>query len=515
MNSRGEVGFRLARYDRARELVIDPVLVYSNYLGGHPSDAAIALGVDAQGFVYATGYTTATDFLVTDRAVKSAAVGERDIFVVKIDPNAPVDVSVVYSTYLGGTGIDTPKAMVVDGAGNVYITGTTASTDFPTAGSGYQTTLVGKSDAFVTLLDTNGTGTEGLVYSTYLGGTGDQTANAMAVSPQGLVYITGGTSSTDFPQLGASYQGSNAGSADAFIAVFDPSQPQASSLVYTTYFGGEGRETGTAIAVDSEGAILVAGFTTGVVPLGPNPIQSENRGFGDGFVAKLNPALGAGAALVYSTLLGGTDLDQPTRILVDRTGGIIVTGFTLSSDFPTTSNALQTTYGGNADAFITRLDPAKPAAEALTYSTFLGGGNADVVYDAILDPQGALYLTGYTMSNDFPIAGNPYQASRIATADAFVTRLDVSRPGAEGLLWSTFLGSAGVDVGYGIVLDLRGRICVAGITTSAAFPQGNPLVRSSQSGGIGPFVVVLDSCDCTNPNADAACGCSTPAANPE
>lgn len=488
----GDVSFTLGEYDRSKPLVIDPVLAYTGYLGAIAGVMPVAAAVDAAGFFYVAGYTASTEFTVTDRAIQTAAQGDRDIFVAKIDPNAPLEISVVYATYFGGTGADTARAMTVDAAGFIYITGSTASSDL-IAGNGYQTSLVGTTDIFVTKLDPNYGGGEGIAYSSFLGGSGDEIAQDVFVDAQGRIYVTGATSSTDFPLLGSPAQSASGGGTDAFVAVFDPSRDQAASLIYTSYIGGEGMDTGNCVTADASGAIYVAGSTTsGSFPLAGASVQLENRGRVDVFVSKLDPALGSGAGLVYSTLLGGSDLDEAKRILLDSSGRALVLGYTLSENFPTTPNARQQFLGGSADVFLSRLDFTMPAAEVLSYSTFLGGNNADVVYDAAMDAQGALYLTGYTMSNDFPVVGEALQANRVAVADAFLAKFDFSQEAGQELTWSTYVGSAGNDAGFGIAIDSRGRVALAGTTTSDRFPRDNPVQRPTMTGASTPFVVVID-----------------------
>jgi Beta-propeller repeat len=429
----GDVVFALGDYDRTQPLVIDPVLVYTGFLGALAGDMPVAAAVDAGGFFYVAGYTTSTAFPVTDRAAQNAAQGERDIFVAKIDPNVPPDVSIVYATYFGGSGMDTPRAVAVDAAGFIYVTGSTSSTNF-IAGNGYQTAMVGDSDGFVTKLDPGFGGSEGVSYSSYLGGSGDESAHDLFVDGHGRIYVAGATSSTDFPLLGASAQSGSGGGTDAFVAVFDPARDRTASLVYTSYLGGEGMDTGKGIVADAEGVIYVAGSTTsGSFPLAGAAVQLENKGRGDVFAAKLNPALGSGAGLVYSTLLGGGDLDEPRKIVLDGSGRAVVTGYTLSGDYPTTPNARQNSNGGSADVFLSRLDFSMPAAEVLNYSTYLGGANADVLYDTKVDVQGSVYLTGYTMSDDFPVAGQALQSSRVAVADAFLAKFDFSQEAGKEL----------------------------------------------------------------------------------
>ena len=277
-----------------------------------------------------------------------------------------IDPALAYSTYLGGSGGDSGNGIAVDSSGSAYVTGNTSSTDFPTTSGALQTTSAGSGDAFVTKLNASGTA---LVYSTYLGGTGSDSGHAIAVDGSGDAYVTGSTSSTNFPTTAGALQTTSAGSGDAFVTKLNAS---GTALVYSTYLGGSGGDSGASIGLDGSGDAYVTGSTSSTnFPTTAGALQTTSAGSGDAFVTKLNAS---GTALVYSTYLGGTGSDSGQGITVDSSGVAYVTGNTSSTDFPTTSGALQTTSAGSGDAFVTKLNAS---GTALVYSTFLGGSGID------------------------------------------------------------------------------------------------------------------------------------------
>jgi Beta-propeller repeat len=351
LKSNDRLSFEVASYDPDKMLVIDPVLSYSTYLGGSGLDDGVGIAVDSSGSAYVTGYTLSTNF-PTGSPLQSSNSGSSDAFVVKLNPSGS---ALVYSTYLGGSGPDVGHGIAVDSSGNAYVTGSTDSANFPTASPLQALYGGGGGDAFVAKLNTNGSA---LVYSTYLGGSADDFGQGIAVDSSGNAYVTGVTLSTDFPTaspLQAFYGG---GSEDAFVAKLNPA---GSALVYSTYLGSFGSDSGNGIAVDSSGNAYVTGRTNSTNFPTANPLQPLSGGGGDAFVSKLNPS---GSALVYSTYLGGSASDEGFGIAVDSSGNAYVTGATQSTNFPTAS-PLQPLFAGGSDAFVAKLNPS---GSALVYS---------------------------------------------------------------------------------------------------------------------------------------------------
>jgi len=501
LTASNQVRFALGPYDPTKPLVIDPVLSYSTYLGGSGGDLGNAIAVDSAGNAYVTGETFSTDFPTTN-PIQGSLAGVTDVFIAKLNPTGSAP---IYSTYLGGHdnsysqdvyATDCGTGIAADSSGNVYVTGFTASTDFPTVNP-LQRSLKATVNGFVAKLNASGSG---LVYSTYLGGSGGDFGGGIAVDSTGNAYVTGTTFSEDFPTVNA-FQPQKGSTTcpgysqcpDAFVAKLNAS---GSALVYSTYLGGSDAENtnlGGRIAVDSAGNAYVSGETWSTDFPTVNPLQAANGGVYDGFVAKLNPS---GSALVYSTYLGGSDFDSVLGIAVDATGNASVTGYTSSTDFPTTSGAFQTNCntspGSCEDAFVAKL---RPDGSALVYSTYLGGSGDDGGTGIALDPAGNAYVTGSTESSDFPTM-NAVQSSYagnggvfcapVPCGDAFVAQLNTS---GSGLVYSTYLGGSQQDAGEGVAVDSAGNAYVTGYTTSTNFPTLNPPQPSYGGGGTGcgPF----------------------------
>lgn len=473
LHGKQQVGFHVAAYDVTKPLVIDPDLIYSSYLGGTLTDQGFAVAVDAPGNAYVAGSTVSDAFPGTaGSAIQPARGGLTDAFVTKV--NAAGN-ALVYSTYLGGGGTDQAFGIAVNGVGEAYVTGVTDSagvTPFPTAGA-FQAALNGLTDAFVTKINAAGSA---LLYSTYLGGSLDDQGNAIAVDTANNAYITGSTESggaVAFPTTGAAFDTAFNGIRDAFVAKFDPTQlVAANTLVYSTFLGGSGSDEGFGIAVDGALTAYVTGVTDSaavtLLPTTAGAFDTTPNGVQDAFVTRFNAA---GSMQEYSTFLGGSLNDQGIAIAVDAARNAYVTGVTASggaTPFPTIAGALDTTFNGIQDAFVTKLNAT---GTALTYSTFLGGSAEDIGRGIALDGVGNAYVTGDTRSAaDFPTADGAFLPAFGGVTDAFVTKLNAA---GTALVYSTYLGGSAIDIGHGIAVDPLDNAYVTGETASADFPTAS------------------------------------------
>ncbi|MCP4577821.1 MAG: hypothetical protein GY846_16230, partial [Deltaproteobacteria bacterium] len=361
------------------------------------------------------------------------------------NPSYPlvIDPTFTYATYLGGSNWDSGNGIAVDRSGNAYVAGETESPDFPTQ-TPFQGAYAGGRDAFITKLSASG---DALIYSTYLGGGGDEEGKGIAVDGSGNAYVAGSTNSTNFPTQ-TPFQGAYAGGRDAFITKLSAS---GDALVYSTYLGGSGGDSAYGIAVDGTGNAYVAGVTNSANFPTQNPYQATYAGNGDAFITQL---ASAGNTLVYSTYLGGSDYDSAEGIAVDGTGNAYVAGLTQSTNFPT-QNPYQGTFAGDQNAFIAKL---ASSGNTLSYSTYLGGSGGDRAYGIAVDGSGNAYVAGKSSSADFPTQ-NPYQATYAGNGDAFVTQLASA---GNTLVYSTYLGGSGGDSAKGIAVDGTGNAYVAG-----------------------------------------------------
>lgn len=383
------------------------------------------------------------------------------------------DPHLLSSTFFGGVGTEEGNNVAVDQQGNIYLTGFTDSTNFPLSAAAQATFGGGKQDAFITKLDPSGSR---ILYSTFLGGNGQDNATGIAVDRAGNAYITGFTDSNNFPTKNA-FQPTNRGNANAFVAKLDPQ----GRLIFSTLLGGSASDYGSCITVDSSGNIYVSGISTSSDLTTMNPIQSTLNGLTDLFVAKIDEA----NRLVYSTYVGGGALDAATGIAVDVSGNVYVTGLTSSIDFHTV-NPFQANHAGGAfDGFAIKLNPA---GTKVIYATYLGGGGEDRAFRIAVDQSGSAYITGDTDSANFPVV-NAAQRLSAGTADAFVTKLS---PSGTELVYSTYLGGDGIDGGTSITVDSTGSASVCGFTVSSNFPVSSA-VQPVSSGGYDAFVTKLSA----------------------
>lgn len=417
------VGFHLQSYDVTKPLIIDPVLSYSTYLGGSGNDKGAGIAVDTAGNAYLTGQTTSANF-PTPNALQSSST-EVEAFVTKVNP---AGTALVYSTYLGGSGTDEGLSIAVDAAGSAYVTGHTASSNFPTVNP-VQPSLSGGElgDAFVTKLNSAGSALE---YSTFLGGSLLDRGNGIAVDGSGNAYVTGQTNSADFPKTQGAAQTVIGGDHDAFVTKLNSS---GSTLDYSTFLGGLDEEVGNGIALDGTGNAYVTGSTASSnFPTAGTPLQGTIGGNTDAFVAQLNAT---GTALNISTYLGGSAEDTGHAIAVDSSSDAYVTGKTLSTDFPTASPfqpALRGFFGtpiANTDAFVAKV---ATGGSSLIYSSFLGGNGLDLGNAIAVDSAGSAYVTGETqsleegdISSEFPVM-NAIQMDNAGGFDAFLTKVKLN-----------------------------------------------------------------------------------------
>ena len=476
----GEIGFDLGEYDRTKPLVVDPAIVYGHYLGGGGGDDyAYAVAVDQFSSVYVTGQTDSARFPVTPSPFDAVGVGI-DAFVTKIVATGQV---MVYSTYFGGAGADTGMGIAVDSAGHAYVTGMTQSSDvgFPTTPGAWDATYNGgSSDAFVAKLAPDGAS---VVFSTYLGAGGADSAADLAVDASGAVFVAGTTDSAAFPTTpGAHDTTFGGGGTDGFVTKLSPA---GETLAYSTYLGGAGPDAGNGVAVAAGGEVAVAGVTGSADFATTQGAFDEtfNGGATDAFAARLSAA---GDALAFSTFLGGGGDDEAAAVAVDASGAAYVTGHTDSAAFPTTSATFDGTANGGDDAFVVKLSAA---GSALVYSTYLGGADDDHGTDVGVDGSGTAFVVGSTGSSSFPTTFGSFDRTFNGESDAFVTRFASS---GSVLAYSTYLGGEGVDAAHSVaVTSVNSTAVVAGETASPAFPTKPFSIDSDFNGGVDAFVLEL------------------------
>jgi len=464
-----------------------PSLEFSTYFGGRLWDEATDVDVDKSGNTYVTGFTLSQDLPSRGAAQSPPFKGLADAFVAKFSKDGR---RLIWSRFLGGIDVDVANGMALDKSGNVYVTGRTASPDFPATGGSFQRSLKGHScqgepchDAFVTKLNPNG----GIVYSTFLGGTANDEGVGIAVDSSGSAYVTGNTDSPDLPTRSAVQptfqsppcQGDLPCPYDVFASKLSPG---GSSLVYSTYLGGHATETSGGIAVDVNNRAYVTGTTRSADfpstrTIG-SPLTIKRCGPPPGepclnaFVTKLGQT---GSRIHYSTQLGGSENEQGSGIAVDTAGAVVVTGSTQSRDFPTRAavqgrldNAACLRFEQCADGFVSKLDPS---GQNTVYSTYLGGRAMDQGLAVVLDKQGNAYVGGRTDSRNFPVrqAVQPRFGGYI---DGFASSLSPR----GSLRWSTFIGGEDADRVEGITVDERGEMArIAGRTLSHRFPTRHPI----------------------------------------
>ncbi len=460
-------GFEIGAYDPARPLVVDPVLYYSTYFGNEIKEYGWGIATDSSGATYVAGYDETGD-----------QTGN-DAFVCKLSPSGE---DLVYAVWLkGGTDDNNDRALdiVVDDTGAAYVTGNTASTDFPVTAGAYQTEYGGGvADAFVVKINPAG---DDLLYGTFLGGSGNDNGLGIALGPNGNAYVSGRTYSTNFPVKNY-YSDTNQGSTDIFVSRLNAS---GSDLVFSTYIGGGGQDYGWSVAADGDGNAYVGGFSESSNFPVQNPVQGTRGDGSDAIALKLSSS---GDTLIWSTYLGGSGNDSGYDIAIDATGSAYVVGQTESDDFPATPvDVFQSELAADYDAFVAKFSPA---GDALEYATYLGGNGYEDGRSIALDGLEA-WTTGVTGSTDFPVE-NPYQGGKRGNFDAFATKLSAD---GKSLVCSTYMGgatdtlTASVDFGLAVASDADGFAFVTGYAGSVDFPVVNAYQSSFGGGKYDAFVL--------------------------
>jgi hypothetical protein len=474
------VGLSVGSYDASAALIVDPELRFSTLVGGNTFDFGTSVTTDAASNIYLVGSTLSADF-PTGGAIPGSYRGLTDCFVAKLSPDGSV---LLYSTYLGGADFDAAVGVAVDSGGAAYVVGVTSSAnDFPQAGGLGRGFGGGFNDGFVTKLNAAG---DGIVFSTFLGGSGAESCDGIRLDDGGNIYIVGGTESPDFPTVNA-LQGALSGARcyeqaclDAFVAKL---APDGSSLVYSTYLGGNDYELARGIAVDADGFAYVGGNTrSDDFPVTPGAFRPNRTGEGDVFVSKITPS---GSTLVFSTYLGGSQDDGIAGVAVDEEGGVFIAGDTQSPDFPI-KEPFQAGYGGVYDGFIAKLDPQ---GSALAFSSFIGGSALEFALGLSVDTTGAVYALGITSSQDFPVIDAIQPTYGGGPNDLFVVKIE---PALRSVRYSTYLGGTGADEAIGsaaFYTDFSGNAFVVGFTSSPDFPVTPGVVQSALAGATDVCVV--------------------------
>ncbi|MGA8144868.1 MAG: SBBP repeat-containing protein [Candidatus Acidiferrales bacterium] len=518
LGSGNRVSFAVSEYDRTLPLVIDPILNYSTYLGGSGDETGFDIAVDALGDAFITGSTSSNDFPnISTNAVVPTAPALDSAFVTEIDPTGTTQ---LYSTYLGGTDDgDTAFAIALDPTGNIYVAGTTFSTDFPTTTNALIQSPITNPDgtAFVTKLNPlAASGAASLLYSSYVGGTAGDFANGIAVDAAGNAYIGGMTLSTPgapgsggFAVTAGAFQSAPSNTfGTAFLTRIDTTQSGSASLIYSTYLGGNGAnqanfiafgEQVSGVAVDSSNNAYVTGVTSSTDFPPVNASQGTAVGAnteGGAFVSRFDTTKANAASLVYSTYLEGSVFDAGFAIALGPANVAYVTGTTSSLDFPKTTGAFQTAGATSGVAFVSLIDTALSGGASLKYSSFLGGTGGDDGFGIRADTLGTAYVAGTTASADFPVTPGAFQSARSnPNGDPFITKLNPGGNGAADLVYSTYFGGSGdgsnPDQCFGIAIDSTNNAYITGSTFSGDFPTTAGALQTSLNGTSDAFVAKL------------------------
>lgn len=442
-------------------------LNYSSFFGGISDDSINDIAVDNEGSIYITGRTASPDFPVIDPYNSTTpTLTFQSAFVAKFDQNGHL----LFSRYLGGSGLDLGYGITVDNNHNFYVIGDTRSSDFPILNA-YQSTNT-NSSLFLTKFNPDGQ----MNYSTFLGGTGYDSGKEVAVDQSGNIYVCGHSNSDNF-NIKSAFQTTRSGDYDSIVAKFD----KDGTLVFSTYYGGDKDDSCQGLTIDPNGNIYISGDSlSSNLPLAGNSYQTSKAGNSvDSFYAEFDPQ----GNLTYATYLGETYQESNYGIEVDLTGNVYLAGATQSDNFTVTSDAYNKTFSGIWDIYLTKFS----SNNSLSYSTYVGGNGNDIPYGFTLDNSGNIYLAGYTGSTNFPVV-NAYNDTNSGSNDVFITKFSSDFT----LEYSTYFGSSGWEVGNAITIDHSGNIILGGVTNSDEFPTAYAF-DATRGGSYEGFIVKFNN----------------------
>ncbi len=466
--------FDVGNYDKTIPLVIDPLLA-STFVGGSDSDYGYDVVLDTSNNVYIAGYTNSFSYPTTTGVYQTAKSGGYDVFVSKFNS----DFSALFaSTFIGGSSTDRAYALALDSSGNVYIAGFTNSTNYPTINA-YQVANNGNYDAFISKLSND---LSTLLSSTYIGSSSYDYAYGIALDSLDNVYITGYTNSINYPTTVDVCQTVHSGGYDAFVSKFNN---DLSVLSSSTFIGGSGSDNVFKIALNSSGNLYITGYTdSSDYPITTNAYQSERKGLTDVFVSQLTNDL---KVLSSSTYVGGSNNDRAYAFAFDSSGNVYITGETYSSDYPITIDTYQSGNNGGYDAFVSKLSDN---LSTLLASTFVGGSNYDYAYGIALNSENNVYITGKTLSANYPTTDMAYETEFNGSSDVFVSKFNSD---LSVLSASTFIGGTNDEEARAIIIDSSDNIYATGFTNSSDYPTISGAYQINNSGTYDTFVCKFNS----------------------
>ncbi len=485
----GTVKLRLGRYDHSKMLVVDPAVEYCTYIGGNGQDQVNAAKLLPNGLLYIAGQTDSGQIPYINGAYNNDYTGLTDVFLQILNTTPAGGYQQVYSSYIGGSSDDIPLGLDVDASGIFYVTGWTTSSDFPMAGNSYQTTGGATNQgAFVFQLNPALYGGISLLYSSYLSGTtGADEATGIAVDANQNMYMVGTARSSDFPVSLNAFQSALWGPSDVFIAEMNPN---TGSLTYSSYVGGEDEDFGENILLSTNNLVYFTAstFSTEYAMAGyqysANPFGGE-----DAILGVMDLTKQGLATLVYSTYFGGAENDAVSGLAFDPNGNAIMTGYTISPNFPVTPDAVQSTYGGDTDAWVAVINPNLPFTYGLLYSSYLGGSAGDAGTWVTSDAAGDIYVTGYTLSPNFPVTSNAVQGTWPGGTNTFVTELV---RGSKGLVFSSYIGGTSDYMPMSLAVTANGSTLFVAGYGGIGLPTSPASYQGGYAGGISDgFVLVI------------------------
>lgn len=404
--------------------------------------------------------------------------GDVDIFIAKYKPEPDGTTTLLFWTWLGGGARDVVTAMKLGPNGRLYLTGFTESNNFPMAGEAFQIARAGGREAFIAVVDPTAEGDASLLFSSFYGGTRDETPSAIAVGPDGSIVIVGQTDSVDLPNIKdqGRIQETNRGGSEVFLVRCD-----LGGILYATYFGGRSTDGATGVVIDRDNNVWISGWTASDdFPATDNAIQGFLAIHFDVFFAKIDTRVRGLDGLLYCTFYGGGGTDVAYSMAIDELGALWIGGYTTSADFPVSAGAYQRTFSGFTDSFVMRVVIQDTPNPAVVYATYFGGLGHEVFRSLAPLGNGRVALTGYTMFGDLPVTADALQKlPNSSFADGFLTILDAGKSGAEGLVYSTYLGAEFTDVPLSVAAGPDGGIFVGGYTNSYGFPSTDGSFRSN------------------------------------